>query len=65
MDQIAGNPQNRDEGSSAWKFAHQRLSRMLMDRVEPFGSLVPIMKLHAADTREHRPTFNVTERRTG
>ncbi|MCG6578056.1 hypothetical protein EGM97_25620 [Pseudomonas sp. AF32] len=65
MDQLAGNPQGHDEGSSVWQFAHQRLSRMLMDRVEPFGSLVPIMKLDAAGTREHRSTPNVTGRRTG
>lgn len=64
MDQLTGNPQGH-ESSSAWQFAHQRLSQMLMDRVEPFGSLVPIMKLDAADNREHRSTFNVTGRRTG
>ena len=55
MDQIAGNPQGHDEDASAWKYAHQRLSQMLMDRVEPFGPLVPIMKLDAAGYRGLRP----------
>ena len=51
MDQITGNPRGHDEGTSGWKFAHQRLSQMLIERVEPFGSLTPIMKLDAAGTR--------------
>ena len=51
MDQITGNPRSHDEGTSGWKFAHQRLSQMLIERVEPFGSLTPIMKLDAAGTR--------------
>jgi len=51
MDQITGNPSSHDEGTSGWKFAHQRLSQMLMERVEPIGSLNPIMKLDAAGTR--------------
>ena len=49
MDQITGNPRSL-EGTSGWKFAHQRLSQMLMERVEPFGSLNPIMKPDAAGT---------------
>jgi hypothetical protein len=51
MDQITGNPRSHDDGTSGWKFAHQRLSQMLIERVEPFGSLTPIMKLDAASTR--------------
>ena len=51
MDQITGNPRSHDEGTSGWKFAHQRLSQMLIERVEPFGSLNPIMKLDTAGTR--------------
>ncbi|MBK3481538.1 hypothetical protein AB4P95_07720 [Pseudomonas sp. A1437] len=51
MDQITGNPRSHDAGTSGWKFAHQRLSQMLIERVEPFGSLTPIMKLDAADTK--------------
>lgn len=51
MDQITGKPRSHDEGTSAWRFAHQRLSQMLMERVEPFGSLTPIMKLDAVGTR--------------
>ena len=51
MDQITGKPRSHDEGTSAWRFAHQRLSQMLMERIEPFGSLTPIMKLDAAGTR--------------
>ncbi|WNF58494.1 hypothetical protein [Pseudomonas sp. SG20052] len=51
MDQITGNPRSHDEGTSGWKFAHQRLSQMLIERVEPFGSLNPIMKLDAAGIR--------------
>ena len=31
MDQITGNPRSHDEGTSGWKFAHQRLSQMLME----------------------------------
>jgi hypothetical protein len=38
MDQITGNPRSHDESTSGWKFAHQRLSQMLIERVEPFGS---------------------------
>ncbi|MFJ2362236.1 hypothetical protein ACIPIN_00700 [Pseudomonas sp. NPDC087697] len=55
MDQITGNPRSHDEGTSDWKFAHQRLSQMLIERVEPFGSLTPIMKLDAAGTRYQWP----------
>jgi len=51
MDQITGNPRSHDESTSGWKFAHQRLSQMLIERVEPFGSLSPIMKLDAAGIR--------------
>ncbi len=55
MHQIKGNPRSHDEGMSGWRFAHQRLSQMLIERVEPFGSLTPIMKLDAAGTRYQRP----------
>lgn len=48
MHQIKGNPRSHDEGTSGWRFAHQRLSQMLMEKVEPFGPLAPIMKLDAA-----------------
>jgi hypothetical protein len=51
MDEIIGNPLGHDEGTSGWKFAHQRLSQMLIERVEPVGSLTPIMKLDAAGIR--------------
>ncbi|VVO97965.1 hypothetical protein PS903_02634 [Pseudomonas fluorescens] len=51
MDQITGNPRSHGEGTSGWKFAHRRLSQMLIERVEPFGSLTPIMKLDAAGIR--------------
>jgi hypothetical protein len=54
MDQITGNPRSHGEGTSSWKFAHQRLSRMLIERGEPFGSLTPIMKLDAAGTMYQR-----------
>jgi len=47
MDQITGNPRSL-EGTSGWKFAHQRLSQMLIERVEPFNPLAPIMKLDDA-----------------
>ncbi|MEX5688904.1 hypothetical protein [Pseudomonas silesiensis] len=50
MNQITGNPRSHDEGTSGWKFAHQRLSQMLIERVEPFGPLTPIMKVDAAGT---------------
>lgn len=52
MEQITGNPLGHDEGESAsgCKFAHQRLSQLLLERVEPFGSLTPIMKLDGAGT---------------
>lgn len=51
MDQITGNPRSHGEGTSGWKFAHRRLSQMLIERVEPFGSLTPIMKLDDAGIR--------------
>lgn len=54
MDQIIGNPRGHDEGTSGWKFAHQRLSQMLIERGEPFGSLTPIMKLDAPGTMYQR-----------
>lgn len=50
MDQITGNPRSHDEGTSGWKFAHQRLSQMLMEKVEPFGSLTTIVKGNAPGT---------------
>ena len=37
MDQFTGVLQNRDQGKSAWKFPHERLSQMLLDRVDPLG----------------------------
>jgi hypothetical protein len=53
MDQITGNPRSHDEGegTSGWKFAHQRLSKLLLERGEPYDALTPIMKLAAAGTR--------------
>jgi hypothetical protein len=51
MDQITGNPRSHGKDTSGWKFAHQRLSQMLIERVEPFGPLVLIMKLDAAGIR--------------
>lgn len=54
MCQITGNPRSHDESTSGWKFAHQRLSQMLIERGEPFGSLTPIMKLDAAGTMHQR-----------
>jgi hypothetical protein len=50
MDQITGNPRSHDESTSGWKFAHQRLSQMLIERGEPFETLTPIMKLDAGGT---------------
>lgn len=54
MEQITGNPRSHDEGTLGWKFAHQRLSQMLIEGDEPFGSLTPIMKLDAAGTLYQR-----------
>ncbi|MBD0686580.1 MULTISPECIES: hypothetical protein [unclassified Pseudomonas] len=55
MNQIAGNPQGHDEDSSAWKFAHQRLAQILMERAGASGPLSPIMKMKApADDRFRR-----------
>lgn len=51
MYQITGNPRSHDESTSGWKFAHQRLSQMLIERGEPFGPLTPIMKLDGVGTR--------------
>ncbi|MEB2514097.1 hypothetical protein SOP85_01385 [Pseudomonas sp. YuFO20] len=53
MDQITGNPRNHDEGTSGWKFAHQRLSQMLIERVEPFGSPFRYVQRLAEIEREH------------
>jgi hypothetical protein len=50
MDQSTRKPRSL-EGTSGWKFAHQRLSQMLLEKVEPIGSLTPIMKLDAAGIR--------------
>jgi hypothetical protein len=52
MDQITGNPRSHDESTSGWKFAHQRLSQMLIERGEPFEILTPIIKLDAPSTSE-------------
>jgi hypothetical protein len=56
MDQITGNPRDHDEGVGilGWKFAHQRLSQLLLERVEPIGALIPILKLDAAGTMYQR-----------
>ncbi len=54
MDQITGNPRSHDESSSGWKFAHQRLSQLLLERVEPFSALIPIIKLDGAGTLYQR-----------
>ncbi|WP_432668119.1 hypothetical protein [Pseudomonas umsongensis] len=51
MDQITGNPRSHGEGTLGWKFAHERLSQMLIERVEPFDCLTPIMKLDGIGTR--------------
>jgi hypothetical protein len=54
MCQITGNLRSHDESTSGWKLAHQRLSQMLIEKGEPFGSLTPIMKLDAAGTMYQR-----------
>lgn len=63
MDKIAGNPRSHDEGTSGWKFAHQRLSQMLMERVEPFGSLNPIMKGNAPGTGSPWLSVSLSDRK--
>ncbi len=63
MDQITGNPRSHDEGTSGWKFAHQRLSQMLAEKVESFGPLAPIMKLDAAGTRYQWPPASSSDRK--
>ena len=63
MDQTTGNPRRHDEGTSGWRFAHQRLSQMLMENVEPFGPLAPIMKLDAASTRYQWPSAPSADRK--
>lgn len=63
MDQITGNPRSNDESTSGWKFAHQRLSQMLMEKVESFGPLAPIMKLDAAGTRYQWPSTPLADRK--
>lgn len=64
MDQITGKPRSHDEGTSAWRFAHQRLSKMLMERVESFGPLTPIMKLDDAGIMYQRLSAPSACRRT-
>jgi hypothetical protein len=54
MDQITGIPRSNDDGALAWRFAHERLSQMLIERGEPFETLTPIMKLDAAGTMYQR-----------
>jgi hypothetical protein len=68
MDQITGNPRGHDEGqgTSGWKFAHQRISQLLLERVEPFAALMPIIKLDGAGTLYQRlsiPSVNRSARR--
>lgn len=63
MDQITRNPSSHDEGTSGWKFAHQRLCQMLMERVEPFGSLNPVMKLDAVGTRSPWLSVSLSDRK--
>ena len=65
MDQITGNPRGHDdgEGTSGWKFAHQRLSQLLLERVEPFGALIPIIKLDGAGTRYQWPSAPSADRK--
>ena len=67
MDQITGNPRDHDEGvgTLGWKFAHQRLSQLLLERVEPFGPLAPIMKLDGAGTLYQRLSVPSAYRRAG
>ena len=65
MDQITGNPRSHDEGTSSWRFAHQRLFQMLMERGEPFETLTPIMKLDAAGTMYQRMSVPSTYPRAG
>ena len=48
MDQITGIPRSNDDGALAWRFAHERLSQMLMEKVDSFYHLAPIMKLDGA-----------------
>jgi hypothetical protein len=63
MDQITGNRHSHDESTSGWKFAHRRLSQMLIERAEPFSSLTPIMNLDAAGTRYQWPPVPSTDRK--
>lgn len=51
MDQITGIPRSNDDGALAWRFAHERLSQMLMEKVDSFYHLAPIMKLDGVGTR--------------
>ena len=54
MDQMTGNSRRHYEGTSSWRFAHQRLFQMLIERGEPFETLTPIMKLDGAGTLYQR-----------
>lgn len=65
MDQITGNPRSQDESTSGWKFAHQRLSQMLIERGEPLETLTPIMKLDAAGTMYQRKSVPSAYPRAG
>lgn len=59
MDQSTGVLQNRDQGTSAWKFAHERLSQMLLDRVDPLGALAVMVKRNGA-SRSFLPSPSVS-----
>ena len=65
MDQITGNPRSHDESTSGWKFAHQRLSQMLIERGEPFEILTPIIKLDAPGTMYQWLSVPTAYRRAG
>lgn len=65
MDQNTGNPRSHDAGTSGWKFAHQRLSQLLLERVEPFAALIPIIKLDGAGTLYQRMSVSSAYPRAG
>ncbi|MFJ3366963.1 hypothetical protein [Pseudomonas sp. NPDC086251] len=65
MDQITGIPRSNDDGALAWRLAHERLSQMLMENVDSFCHLAPILKLDGAIRMYQRLPVPSAYRRIG
>lgn len=62
MDQFIGVLHNRVQGTSAWDFAHDRLSQMLLDRVDPLRALAVMVKRNGASRSLPSPSVSSATR---